>query len=39
MRKHKKKPPEKVALVLAIIAGLVSIIDNLLELLSKLLDR
>ncbi len=39
MRKHKKKPPEKTALVLAIIAGLVSIVDNLLELLLKLLDR
>lgn len=40
MRKHKKKKPsEKTALVLAIIAGLTSIVDNLLEIILKLLDR
>lgn len=40
MRKHKKKkPPEKVAMVLAIIGSILTLINNLLELLQKLLDR
>ena len=40
MKKHKKeKPPERTALVLAIIAALTSIVDNLLEIILKLLDR
>lgn len=39
MRKHKKKPSEKTALVLAIIGSILALINNLLEIILKLLDR
>lgn len=37
--KQKKKPPDRTALVLAIVAAVLSIIDNLLEMVLKLIDR
>ena len=40
MRKHKKKkPPEMVAVVLALIASLLGIINTVLEIVLNLLDR
>ena len=39
MRKHKKRPPEWVVLVLAIIAGVLTIVEKVLEIVLKLLDR
>lgn len=39
MRKHKKRPPERTVLVLAIIGSILTVINNLLELILKLLDR
>ena len=40
MKKHKKeKPPERTALVLAIVLAIVSIVDKLLEITLKLLNR
>lgn len=37
--KQKKKPPDRAAWVLAIVAAVLSIIDNLLEMVLKLIDR
>ncbi len=37
--KQKKKPPDRTAWVLAIVAAVLSIIDNLLEIVNKLFDR
>lgn len=39
MRKHKKRPPERTALVLAIIGSILTVINSLLELVNKLLNR
>ena len=35
----KKKPPDRTAWVLAIVAAALSIVDNLLEIVKKLIDR
>jgi len=37
--KQKKKPPDRTAWILAIVAAVLSIIDNLLEIVKKLLTR
>lgn len=37
--KQKKKPPDRTAWGLAIVAAVLSIIDNLLEIVNKLFDR
>ena len=39
MSKNKKRPPERTALVLAIIGSILAIINSLLELIKNLLNR
>ena len=39
MRKHKKRPPERTVLVLAIIGSILAIVNSLLELVNNLLNR